>query len=81
MSWETVAALLTLLGGFISVGTLVWKLAAAVNKLECAVSSLHEWVEKQSDKNRSFYEKLENHEKRLYRLESRGEHHDHSLYN
>ena len=44
MTWETVAALLTLLGGFVSVGTLVWKLAAAVNKLECTVSSLHEWV-------------------------------------
>ena len=44
MTWEIVAAILTLLGGFVSVGTLVWKLAAAVNKLECTVSSLHEWV-------------------------------------
>ena len=81
MTWEIVAAILTLLGGFISVGTLVWKLAAAVNKLECTVNSLHEWVEKQSEKNRAFYERLENHEKRIYSLEKRGEHHDHTFYN
>ena len=44
MTFEIVAGILTLLGGFISVGTLVWKLSAAVNKLECTVSALHEWV-------------------------------------
>lgn len=81
MTFEIVAGILTLLGGFISVGTLVWKLSAAVNKLECTVSALHEWVEKQADKNRNFYEKLENHEKRLYRLESRGTQYDSSFYN
>ena len=54
MTFEIVAGILTLLGGFISVGTLVWKLSAAVNKLECTVSALHEWVEKQADKNRNF---------------------------
>lgn len=81
MTWEIVAAILTLLGGFISVGTLVWKLAAAVNKLECTVNSLHEWVEKQSEKNKAFYERLENHEKRIYSLETRGEHHGYSVFN
>lgn len=69
MTWEIIAAILTLLGGFISVGTLVWKLAAAVNKLDCTVTSLHDWVEKQSEKNKAFYAKLEDHEKRISILE------------
>ena len=50
MTWEIVAGILTLLGGFIWVGTVAWKHSAAVNKLECTVSALHEWVEKQADK-------------------------------
>ena len=81
MTWEIVAGILTLLGGFISVGTLVWKLSAAVNKLHSTGSGRLECGETQADKNRNFYEKLENHEKRLYRLESRGTQHDSSFYN
>ncbi len=70
MSWEIIVGIITLIGCGISVGTLVWKLSSAVNRLECAVNNLIDWTAHQSIKNKEFYGMLNDHEKRISILES-----------
>lgn len=62
--------LMTLCGSLIAVFNVVVRLNRTLTSLEAAVVRLDESVHEQSEKNRTFFEKIGNHETRLSLLES-----------
>lgn len=73
MTWEIVTGLIVLVGCAISVGTIVYKLANILTKLESAIQSLRETISliKSSNANdhERIFESIENFEKRLTDIE------------
>ena len=51
MSWEIITGLIVLVGFIISIGTIVYKLANILTKLESAVDNLRETLTKFNDNN------------------------------
>lgn len=70
MTWEIMTGLMTLCGSLIAVFNVVVRLNRTLTSLEAAVVRLDESVHEQSEKNRTFFEKIGNHETRLSLLES-----------
>lgn len=58
MSWEIVTGLIVLVGFIVSVGTIVYKLAHILTKLETAVDNLRETISSIKDNNASEHEKI-----------------------
>lgn len=69
MTWEIVAGLITLTGALIAVMNVVVRVNRTLTALEGAVGRLDETVRDQSAKNRSFFDRLGNHETRISLLE------------
>ena len=70
MTWEILTGLMTLCGSLIAIFNIVTKLNRTITSLENAVHNLKDSVDAQSEKNRTFYEKIGNHETRLSLLET-----------
>lgn len=70
MTWEIFAGLATAITAFLPILSVVLKLNRSLVSLEAAVKQLHEYMEKQSEKNHGFSDRLLDHERRLIRLES-----------
>lgn len=78
MSWEIVLGLITISGAMIALGTILYRLAAVITKLEVTVNSLTNWqvkvIDKQEDTERTVDRHeitLVNHEKRITKLEDK----------
>ena len=71
MSWEIVVGVITLLGAFISVMTVVVKVNGTLTRLEEAVRQLREFIEVQGKRNDSFAQTLASHETRITVLEGK----------
>lgn len=73
MTWEIVTGLIVLVGCAISVGTIVYKLANILTKLESAIQSLRETIELiktgNANDHTKIFESIENFEKRLTDIE------------
>lgn len=73
MTWEIVTGLIVLVGCAISVGTIVYKLANILTKLESAIESLRETISliktSNADDHKKIFESIENFEKRLTDIE------------
>lgn len=70
MTWEIFAGLATAVTAFFPILSVVLKLNRSLVSLEAAVKQLHEYMERQSEKNHGFSDRLLDHERRLVRLES-----------
>lgn len=74
MTWEIVTGLIVLVGCAISVGTIIYKLANILTKLESAIQSLRETIELIKTSNATdhtkIFETLENVVKRLIDVET-----------
>lgn len=69
ISWEIIAGLVTLLGAFISIMTVVVKVNGTLTRLDEAVRQLRESIEEQQRQNESFASTLASHETRISVLE------------
>ena len=73
MTWEIVTGLIVLVGCAISVGTIVYKLANILTKLESAIQSLRETISliktSNADDHEKIFESIENFDKRLTEIE------------
>lgn len=69
MSWEIILGLCTILSAFIAVFNIVIRVNKTLCSLEVVVKQIKECIEKQSEKNGVFFERLAEHEIRLTRLE------------
>lgn len=58
MSWEIVTGLIVLVGFIISVGTIVYKLANILTKLETAVDNLRDTLTTFNNNNSSEHERI-----------------------
>lgn len=58
MSWEIVTGLIVLVGAIISIGTIVYKLANILTKLESAVDNLRETLATFNNNNSSEHERI-----------------------
>ena len=70
MTWDIVAGLCTLMAALLPVLSVVLKLNRSLVALEEAVKQLRAYMEKQSERNHGFSDRLLDHERRLVRLES-----------
>ena len=73
MTWEIVTGLIVLIGCAISVGTIVYKLANILTKLESAIESLRETISiiknDNADEHARIFETIKLLEKRLTEIE------------
>ena len=69
MSWEIILGLCTILSAFIAVFNIVIRVNKTLCSLEVVVKQIKECIEKQSEKNGVFFERLAEHEIRLTKLE------------
>ena len=69
MTWEIVAGLILLSGGFISVMNVVVRVNRTLTALEETVRNLKDYIEKQDKRNGHFYEGLNILDKRVTVLE------------
>lgn len=69
MTWEIMAGLITLVSALIAVMNVVVRVNRTLTALEAAVGQLDLTVREQSAKNRSFYDRLGDHETRISLLE------------
>jgi len=69
LTWEIVLGLCTILSAFIAVFNIVIRVNKTLCSLEVVVKQIKECIEKQSEKNGVFFERLAEHEIRLTRLE------------
>ena len=73
MTFEILSSIVAISTALITVVAAVLKIIIKVNKtlcsLELAVKQLNEYIEKQSKRNESFYESIEDHEIRISKLE------------
>lgn len=58
MSWEIVTGLIVLVGFIVSVGTIVYRLAKILTKLETAVDNLRETITTIKDNNANEHERI-----------------------
>lgn len=72
ISWEIIAGLVTLLGAFISVMTVVVKVNGTLTRLDEAVRRLREALAEQQKQSDAFANTLASHETRIALLEDRG---------
>ena len=70
MTWDIVAGLCTMMAALLPVLSVVLKLNRSLVALEEAVKQLRSYIEKQSERNHGFSDRLLDHERRLVRLES-----------
>ena len=70
MTWDIVAGLCTLSAALLPILSVVLKLNRSLVALEEAVKQLRSYIEKQSERNHGFSDRLLDHERRLVRLES-----------
>lgn len=70
MTWDIIMGLCTLSAAILPVLSVVLKLNRSLVALEEAVKQLRSYMEKQSERNHGFSDRLLDHEKRLVRLES-----------
>ena len=70
MTWDIVAGLCTLMTALLPILSVVLKLNRSLVALEEAVKQLRAYIEKQSERNHGFSDRLLDHERRLVRLES-----------
>ena len=70
MSWEIILGLCTLSAALLPVLGVVLKLNRSLVALEEAVKQLRAYMEKQSERNHGFSDRLLDHERRLVRLET-----------
>ena len=74
MTWEIVTGLILLVGFIVSVGTIVFRLAKILTKLETAVDNLRETITSIKDNNASehtrIFEMIEKIDRRLTILET-----------
>lgn len=75
MTWEIVTGLIVLVGCAISVGTIVYKLANILTKLEAAIESLRQTIEliktNNAEEHHEIFEMLKAFEKRLSTIETK----------
>ena len=69
--WEKVVGLTALISACIPLLGVVLKLNRSLVALEEAVKQLRSYIEKQSERNHGFSDRLLDHERRLVKLESR----------
>lgn len=72
MSWEITVGIITLLGAFISVMSVVVKVNGTLTRLDETVRQLREFIEDQDRRNDSFVKTLASHETRITVLEREG---------
>ena len=70
MTWDIVAGLCTLMTALLPILSVVLKLNRSLVALEEAVKQLRAYIEKQSERNHGFSDRLLDHERRLVRQES-----------
>jgi hypothetical protein len=70
MTWDIVAGLCTLSAALLPILSVVLKLNRSLVALEEAVKQLRASMDKQSERNHGFSDRLLDHERRLVRLES-----------
>jgi hypothetical protein len=68
--WEIVVGLATFASACVPILSVVLKLNRSLVALEEAVKQLRSYIEKQSERNHGFSDRLLDHERRLVRLES-----------
>jgi len=68
--WEIVMGLLAVASACVPILSVVLKLNRSLVALEEAVKQLRSYIEKQSERNHGFSDRLLDHERRLVRLES-----------
>ena len=71
ISWEIIAGLVTLLGAFISVMTVVVKVNGTLTRLDEAVRQLRAALTEQQKQSDAFADTLASHETRIALLEDR----------
>ena len=71
VSWEIIAGLVTLVGAFISVMTVVVKVNGTLTRLDEAVRQLREALAEQQKQSDAFADTLASHETRIALLEDR----------
>lgn len=71
MTWEITVGIITLVGGFISVMSVVMKINGTMTRLEEAVRQLRDFMEDQDRRNERFVNTLASHETRLALLEKK----------
>lgn len=77
MTWEIVAGIIALFGFILTIAGYSGKLSKALASLETTLKALKETLDefKESNKesHKEFYERLDNHESRISRLETKHE--------
>lgn len=68
--WEIIVGLATFVSACVPILSVVLKLNRSLVALEEAVKQLRSYIEKQSERNHGFSDRLLDHERRLVRLES-----------
>lgn len=75
MTWEIVLGLIALVGFIASIGGFVWRLSSMIARLEKAVETMTKAVESlridNDAEHRRLSEKLENHETRIIKIETK----------
>lgn len=65
MTWEILAALITICGFLITLCTLVFKLSKALTAIEAAITALKEFKTDSKAEHKTMHDKIEDHEKRI----------------
>lgn len=71
MTWEILLGLFTITSAFIAVFNIVVRVNKTLCSLEVIVKQIKECIEKQSQKNGVFFNRLSEHEIRLTRIEDK----------
>ena len=62
MSWEIVLGLITISGAMIALGTILYRLATVITKLDVTVNNLVKWQEKADSKQDNIEKNVDRHE-------------------
>ena len=81
MTWEIIAALITIVMCLISLGGIVYKFTKAVTSLENAVLYLKEWKDDADREHEHLGERLDRHHQRLDDHDRRIDDHDRRIHN
>jgi septal ring factor EnvC (AmiA/AmiB activator) len=71
MTWEIFLGIVALAGFLISIGGIIFKLSRVLTSLEATVKSLKEMLDDSKDDRQGMHKKLDNHETRLVKLETK----------
>lgn len=69
MTWEIAVGFFSIVSAFFAVMKVVVRINKTLVSLDLSVSRLNEYMERQSAKNEKIFNSLDNHERRLARLE------------